>query len=171
MEKRSPKTDVSFFFFLFCSPFDVENSSHKMFLNSRILHISHRHTSLTHDTKSKHHSLICHKTTSVLFKIILATRMVLSAQELYAIAKMAVAGMGNRKIVTTLGLPQSTTKRRLCRSKTQRKNTSLTRHLTLHGTLHRQSQHHKTQTTPPVPKWAPTDPQMGPEPILASRKP
>ena len=36
--------------------------------------------------------------------------MVLSAQELFAIEKMAIAGMGNKKIATTLGLPQSTTK-------------------------------------------------------------
>ena len=34
--------------------------------------------------------------------------------------KMAAAGMDNKKIATTLGLPQSTTKRWLCRSKTQR---------------------------------------------------
>ena len=32
--------------------------------------------------------------------------MVLSAHELYAIEKMAVAGMGIKKIGTTLGLPQ-----------------------------------------------------------------
>ena len=37
--------------------------------------------------------------------------MVLSAQELSPIEKMATAGMGNKKIATTLGLPQSTTKR------------------------------------------------------------
>ena len=36
---------------------------------------------------------------------------VLSAQDLFAIEKMATAGMGNKKIATTLGLPQSTTKR------------------------------------------------------------
>ena len=35
--------------------------------------------------------------------------MVLSAQELYASEKMAVFGMGNKKIATTLDLPQSTT--------------------------------------------------------------
>ena len=34
---------------------------------------------------------------------------------MYAIEKMAVAGMGNKKIATTLGLPQSTTKRWLQR--------------------------------------------------------
>ena len=31
--------------------------------------------------------------------------MVLSAQELFAIENMATAGMGNKKITTTLGLP------------------------------------------------------------------
>ena len=41
----------------------------------------------------------------------LATRMVLSGQELFAIEQMATAGMGNKRIATTLGLPLSTTKR------------------------------------------------------------
>ena len=50
------------------------------------------HTSLTRDTKSAHHSLIFLKSQ------VLACKMVLSAQELYAIERMAVAGMGNKKI-------------------------------------------------------------------------
>ena len=41
--------------------------------------------------------------------------MVLSTQELFAIEKMATAGMGNKHIGTTLGLPQSTMKRWLQR--------------------------------------------------------
>ena len=41
--------------------------------------------------------------TSQIYKYILCI-VVLSAQELYAIEKMAVAGMGNKKIATTLGL-------------------------------------------------------------------
>ena len=36
---------------------------------------------------------------------VLTTRMVLSAEEFFAIEKMAVAGMGNKKIATTLGVP------------------------------------------------------------------
>ena len=36
---------------------------------------------------------------------VLTTRMVLSAEEFFAIDKMAVAGMGNKKIATTLGVP------------------------------------------------------------------
>ena len=43
--------------------------------------------------------------------------MVLSAQEL--LAKMATAGMGNKKIATTLGVPQSTTKRRMQRLRSE----------------------------------------------------
>ena len=42
-------------------------------------------------------------------------RMVVSAQELFSIEKMAVAGMGNKKIATAVGLPQSTTQRWLQR--------------------------------------------------------
>ena len=41
--------------------------------------------------------------------------MVFAAQELYVIGKVAAPGMGNKKIATTLGLPQSTTKRWLQR--------------------------------------------------------
>ena len=48
--------------------------------------------------------------------------MVRSAQDFFAIEKMAAQGMSIKKIATTLGLPQSTTKRWLCRSKAQRKN-------------------------------------------------
>ena len=48
---------------------------------------------------------------SQVFVSIFATRMVLSARELFAIEKMATV-MGNKKIATTLGLPLSTTKRR-----------------------------------------------------------
>ena len=50
------------------------------------------------------------------FSSICTTRIVLSAQELLAIEKKPTAGMGNQKIATT--------KEWLCRSKTQRKNTS-----------------------------------------------
>ena len=45
--------------------------------------------------------------------------MVLSAQERFAIEKMATAGMGNKKIATTLGLPLSTTKRWLQRLRSE----------------------------------------------------
>ena len=41
--------------------------------------------------------------------------MVRFAQERFAIEKMATAGMGNKKIATTLGLPLSTTERWLQR--------------------------------------------------------
>ena len=41
--------------------------------------------------------------------------MVLSVQELYDNETMLIAGMGNKKIAITLGLPQSTKKRRLKR--------------------------------------------------------
>ena len=79
------------------------------------------------DTPSMHHSHICLK--SKVFVSIFTTR-VLSAQELFAIEEMAGSGMGNKKIATTLGLPLSTTKRWLCRSKTQRKkrHSHVTRH-------------------------------------------
>ena len=46
------------------------------------------------------------------------TRMVLSAQELFAIEKKATAGMGNM-IATALGLPQSITKRWLQRLRSE----------------------------------------------------
>ena len=55
------------------------------------------------------HSYICSKTQ--VFVSTVADRMVLSAQELFAIEKMATAGMDNKKIAITLGLPLSTTKR------------------------------------------------------------
>ena len=45
--------------------------------------------------------------------------MVLSAQELLAIEKMATAGMDNKKIATTLGLRQSATKRWLQRLRSE----------------------------------------------------
>ena len=53
------------------------------------------------------------------FVSIFTTRMVLPAQELFAIEKLATAGMGNKKIATTLGLPQSTTKRWLQRVRSE----------------------------------------------------
>ena len=71
------------------------------------------------DTEAVHYSIMCLKIPSVYN--IFACEMVRCAQELRAVEKMAAAGMGNKKIATTLGLPLSTTKRWLCRSKTQRK--------------------------------------------------
>ena len=50
--------------------------SYHMLQNRKFLHISHRHTSLTHDTKSMHHSIICFKSPSV--DKCLACEMVLS---------------------------------------------------------------------------------------------
>ena len=72
------------------------------------VHLTSTHNHVE-DTKSVEHSHICLK--SQLFVSIFTTRMVLSAQELFAIEKMAIAGMGNKKIATTLGLPQSTKNR------------------------------------------------------------
>ena len=57
---------------------------------------------------SKYHSKICSKTQ--VFVITFATRMGLCAKDLFAIEKMATAGMG-KKVATTLGLLHSTTKR------------------------------------------------------------
>ena len=52
-----------------------------------------------------------HCLTSQVFTSILTTRMVLSAEELFALDRMAVDGMGNKKIAETLGVPLRTTKR------------------------------------------------------------
>ena len=91
------------------------------------------------------HGQICSKTQ--VFVSIFVTRMVLSAQELFAIEKMARSGTGNKKIAITLGLPQSTTKRWLCCSKTLRKNTSF-------NTSFNTPWHSPQTHTFPVPKLA-----------------
>ena len=45
--------------------------------------------------------------------------MVLSAQELFAIGKSGMLGMGNKKLATAMELPQSTTKRWLQRLRSE----------------------------------------------------
>ena len=75
----------------------------KLIQNSKFFHIAHRRTSLTHDTKSMHHSHICLK--SHVFVSIFTKRMVRSAEDLMTIEKMAAAGMGNKKIKEALGVP------------------------------------------------------------------
>ena len=82
--------------------------------------------------------------------------MVLSAQELYATEKMEAAGMGNKKIATMLGLPQSTTKRRLCRLKTQRK------------TPQKHHRHRQLLKKCSGPFWLPKIPKKGPGPIFSN---
>ena len=101
------------------------------------------------------------------FVIIFTTRMVLSAQEHFAIDEMATAAMGNKKITEAAF------------SEWHR-----------HGRLHRAAQRHsaknrssdfdtpwhspqtqtrpQTQTTPSLPNWASSRRQMGPGSILAS---
>ena len=64
-----------------------------------------------------YHSQMCSKT--LVCVIIFPARMVLSALELPAIENMATAGLGNKKIATTLGLPQSTTMRWLQRLRSE----------------------------------------------------
>ena len=89
--------------------------------------------------------------------------MVLSAQELCAIEKMAIDGTGNKKIATQLGLPQSTTKRWLYPSKTQRKNTSF--NTSFDNPLQSPQDTGSTTDTDNtcLPEKAPPDPQLGPE--------
>ena len=64
-----------------------------------------------------YHSHICFKTQ--VLKVFSLPRWSCPHRELFAIEKMATAGMGNKKIATTLGLPLSTTKRWLQRLRTE----------------------------------------------------
>ena len=88
MVKGGPKTDFKFSNF---GPVLMNNALRfkNWFQNNRFLHISHQHTSPTHDTNQVYHRHMFLK--SEVFVSIFATRMVRSAQELYAIEKMAVA--------------------------------------------------------------------------------
>ena len=79
--------------------------------------MSHRQDTCAGDSTSMYHSQICTKTP--VFVSVFAARMVLSAQELFAMKKMATAGMGNKKIATALGSPQSTMKRWLQRLRSE----------------------------------------------------
>ena len=103
------------------------------FKTTSLLHISYRQNA--RDANFMHHQ-ICSNTQ--VFVSMFDTRMVLS----FVIEKMAIVGMGNKKIATTLGLPESTTWRWWCRSKTLRKYTSFN---TSSATPLRYAQ---TQTTP-----------------------
>ena len=85
--------------------------------------------------------------------------MVLSAQELFAIEKMATTGTGNKKIATTLPAV-------VVPLKDTAQNTSCTHHWRIiwHSMALSTDtdKHRRHRQTPPVRNWAPTDPQMGP---------
>ena len=84
--------------------------------------------------------------------------MVLSAQELFAIEKMATAGMGNRKIATTLGLVDEAVDVSL--KDTAQKHVIYTSSDTpWHATQTQTAP--LTQTRPIFPKWALPDHHMG----------
>ena len=95
---------------------------------------------------------------SVCVVSIFTTRMVLSAQERFAIDTMATAGMGNKKITEAVFSSSTDMADHIVPLKT--------RHLTRHSTTPWHAT--QTQTAPLFPKWAPPpDPQMG----HGSRKP
>ena len=73
--------------------------------------------------QSEYHSHICLKIPSVC-KHFHSENGLVRTRTLCHRKKKTTSGMGNKKIATTLGLSQSTTKRWLCPSETQRKNTS-----------------------------------------------
>ena len=83
---------------------------------ARVAHVASTHNH-AEDTKPVHHCHMCLK--SQVFVSIFTTIMVLSAQELFATEKVAIAGTGKKKIATTLGLPQSTKKRWLQRLRSE----------------------------------------------------
>ena len=104
------------------------------------------------------------------FVSIFTTRMVLSAQELFAIDEMGTAAVGNKKI-TEATFPSGTDMAgRIAPLNDTAQNTG---HLTstLRGTLHRTQTRPQTQTTPALPNWASSGPQMGPGHILAPPNP
>ena len=93
--------------------------------HSRVFHNSHRHASLTHDTDSMHHRIICLK--SEVFTSILTMRMVRSAKELFAIEKMGAHGMGNKKIIEAVFSSSTEIADRIVSLKDTVRNTSSTR--------------------------------------------
>ena len=89
------------------------------------------------------------------------TRMVLSAQELFAIDEMGTAALGNKKI-TEAAFPSGTD----MAGRIVPKNRSLDFDTPRHSP---QTQTRpQTQTTPAFPNWASSGPQMGPGSSLAS---
>ena len=97
------------------------------------------------------------------FGSIFTTRMFRFAEERFAIEKMAAQDMSIKIAEAVFFRVAQTWQTDSCRSKTQRKNTSSMRHLTLHGTLQQTQTAPQTQTTPAFPKWVPLpEPQTGP---------
>ena len=82
-----------------------------------IFTLTHNHAQ---DTKSVHHSIMCLK--PQVFTSILGAKWSAPHWQCTPLKKwLPRASATNTKIATTVGLPQSTTKRWLCHSKTQRK--------------------------------------------------
>ena len=132
-------------------------------------HIDAQHRLMTHAVQHSHIRL-----KSFVFVSIFTTRMVLSAQELFAIEKMATAGMDNTKIATALACrsqrrsdasflsPHTCTHTHTTSTTTTRRNTTHAHHTphtthrntthTTHHTPHTATPYHThthTTTTPP----------------------
>ena len=96
--------------------------------NSRFLHISHRHTSPTHDTNRC--STATYVSNPKCLQAFSQREWSCPHGELFAVEKMAVAGMGNKKITEFLSVAQ-TWQTVSC----AQRHCAKTRHLTLQGQI------------------------------------
>ena len=114
----------------------------------------------THDTSR------CTTTTCVsilkYLQAFFAFEMGRSAQELFAIEKMAAQGMRIQQITEAVFRVAQRWQIASSRSKTQRKNTSFDASFTAPWHSPQTKRATQTRTTPTFPRWALPDPQMGP---------